>query len=415
MGETYERHRPLMAGIRVHSHVPGSGQFLPGTLTGAATRHLDRKTVLVTNLHVMTENVFRPDRNAVMYQPGPEPNSGTPERVGKLVYWAPIDYTNQNKVDAAIVEPDDPGIVSHQVHNANHDLGIIVPGVKEPEENMEVTVVGAVGGNVTATVRQVNVSIHLDPVYDPATRRLLPHGYSETVYLEATSGPLFKGDSGAPVLYQESPGLFRMVGIIFIARLTPADSQFAYAMKASLVESELGITFGDQPDITVRNTHNRGNPILTSEGLVGRRMVVNDYFEAGEILHAGDVAVVRQLTSPSPSLPGVYKASGDHKQRVVGIVHTSAGKQVGDVMATAGQPVPIVVRGIAKALSGGGLNIGDPVASSATRLTVPGKGRVAAVVSPSAGNPDILGKCLTQGTIANRVIDVLVNIGGTAA
>ncbi len=39
MGDTYERHRPLMAGIKIHSHVPGSGQFLPGTLTGAAIRN----------------------------------------------------------------------------------------------------------------------------------------------------------------------------------------------------------------------------------------------------------------------------------------------------------------------------------------------------------------------------------------
>ena len=36
-----------------------------------------------------------------------------------------------------------------------------------------------------------------------------------------------------------------------------------------------------------------GIPILTSEGFVGQRWIIDDYFRAGERLYAGDVAVVR--------------------------------------------------------------------------------------------------------------------------
>ncbi len=151
-------------------------------------------------------------------------------------------------------------------------------------------------------------------------------------------------------------------------------------------------------------------PMLTSDGFVGQRLIVDDYFTAGETLHAGDIAVIRLSVSPSPSLPRVYKASAGHKQRVIGVVHTPADKQVGDVAATAGQSVSIVMQGIAKALSGGGIEIGDPAASSLHHLRVPGKGLVAAVVRTNAANPDIVGRCLTRGTNAYQVIDILVDL-----
>ena len=80
-----------------------------------------------------------------------------------------------------------------------------------------------------------------------------------------------------------------------------------------------------------------GIPILTSEGFVGQRWIIDDYFQAGETLHAGDVVVVRQRAT-SPFLPRVFKATS-HKQRVIGIVHTPASKQVGDKVAGTGTTV----------------------------------------------------------------------------
>ena len=40
-----------------------------------------------------------------------------------------------------------------------------------------------------------------------------------------------------------------------------------------------------------------GIPILTSEGFVGQRWIVDDYFEAAEAIYCGDVVTVAQDTA----------------------------------------------------------------------------------------------------------------------
>ena len=99
--------------------------------------------------------------------------------------------------------------------------------------------------------------------------------------------------------------------------------------------------------------------------------------------------MVRQRTT-SPYLTRVFKATSSHEKRVVGIVHTPAGKRVGDEMATTGakvaddQYVPIVAKGIAKTLSGGAIGVGDPVmASGLSTKPAPTLGAVATVVGAS--------------------------------
>ena len=165
-------------------------------------------------------------------------------------------------------------------------------------------------------------------------------------------------------------------------------------------------------------------PMLTSEGFVGQRMVINDYFRAGETLHAGDVVIARQR-SASPYLTRVYQATGPHKQRVIGIVHTPAGKQVGDRVATTGATaaedefVPVVVQGIAQALSGEAIGVGDTVASTNGAMRGParssGAGTVAVVVRADAQDPNIVGKCLTSANSAQDVVDILVDLAGPIA
>ena len=124
-----------------------------------------------------------------------------------------------------------------------------------------------------------------------------------------------------------------------------------------------------------------GIPILTSEGFVGQRWIIDDYFQAGETLHCGDVVVIRGTT------PRVHKATSAHVGRVIGIVHTPAAKAVGDQAATSGNYVPIVVKGIAQALSSGSIEVGDPVMASGTRGTPSGKtASVARVVGSATHN-----------------------------
>ena len=137
-----------------------------------------------------------------------------------------------------------------------------------------------------------------------------------------------------------------------------------------------------------------GIPILTSEGFVGQRWIIDDYFRAGETLHAGDVVGVQQGSASQGNLPRVFKIDGDvDKRRVIGIVHTPASKSVGDQVATAGATraedefVPIVVKGIAKTLCTTAIGVGDPVMASGSSAVPTGKtGRVATVTEAATHN-----------------------------
>ena len=239
MSQPFDKHRPLLAGVRVNG----------GTLTGAAIRHSGRKTVLVTNLHVMDENLFPPDPDAIMHQPWPLVPSDTQNRVGTMLDWVPLKAGIGNTLDVAIIKPDDGVEVSYGIHNPTHDMGVIIPGVKEPEQGMELTVVGSSARVRTGRVIDTNGKTRLFSYYDPATQSLRAYGWSGVVVMEFPLGSISEGDSGAPVLFQEKPGLFRMSAIVFYQE-TSGSRQRVYAMRASLVESELGITFGIQPKIT---------------------------------------------------------------------------------------------------------------------------------------------------------------------
>ena len=126
-----------------------------------------------------------------------------------------------------------------------------------------------------------------------------------------------------------------------------------------------------------------GIPILTSEGFVGQRWIIDDYFQAGETLHCGDVVAIQQVPIKRGNAPRVFKiqtavtsiggnsvTSHVDKRRVIGIVHTPSGKRVGDQAATTGTTaaeddyVSIVAKGIAKTLSSGAIGVGDPVVPS---------------------------------------------------
>ncbi len=402
MSQPFDKHRPLLAGVRVNG----------GTLTGAAIRHSGRKTVLVTNLHVMDENLFPPDPDTIMHQPWPLVPSDTQNRVGTMLDWVPLKAGIGNTLDVAIIKPDDGVEVSYGIHNPTHDMGVIIPGVKEPEQGMELTVVGSSARVRTGRVIDTNGKTRLFSYYDPATQSLRAYGWSGVVVMEFPLGSISEGDSDAPVLFQEKPGLFRMSAIVFYQE-TSGSRQRVYAMRASLVESELGITFGIQPKITRRSEENMGIPVLTSEGFSGRRVIIDDYFQAGETLHAGDVAVIRQQAA-SPHLPRVYKSNASHEQRVIGIVHTPEGMQVGEEAATAEGFVPIVVQGVAKALSGRAIGVGDLVASTSRQLRAPGGDNVATVIRATTQDPDIVGRCLSVADSAYDVVDILVDLASVA-
>ena len=84
-----------------------------------------------------------------------------------------------------------------------------------------------------------------------------------------------------------------------------------------------------------------GIPILTSEGFIGRRFIIDDYFRAGDTLRAGDVAGVQQDPNQDDH-PRLFKITlGVDPRRVVGVVHTPPALSLGSSIETEGSPAQV--------------------------------------------------------------------------
>ncbi len=165
---------------------------------------------------------------------------------------------------------------------------------------------------------------------------------------------------------------------------------------ATVIEKALNVSFA-------RSEAEMGIPILTSEGFVGQRLIVDDYFTAGEELLAGDVVGIKADGSD----PKVYKMTSTMDDwRVIGIVHTPSAKSVGDDIASDGQLVPIVIQGVAKAKSAAAIGVGDSV----TPYEHNDSATVSRVETATASTDLIVGRCLTVTPGADQDIEVLVDI-----
>ena len=335
MGEIRSRHRPLLAGIGIKA---ANGSY--GTLTGMATRNSDGKPVLVTNLHIINrewtvsgdESIYQWDVNDAnkvghLYtEDGPD---------GSRDSWVPVErgLLQNNIADVAALELYDDVGAEFALHNhPMHDNRQVIPGVIEPRVGMKLMMLGATSGERTVTVA------HTDQIVlvwgTTFTGASILHGD------RILSSPVQGGDSGAPCIYQEDDNCYRMCCIAFgewHLRDIGLNVGEGFAFPASVAERELGITFGYPYEIKTRSEENMGEPILTSEGFAGRRIIIDDYFQAGETLYAGDVVAIQQASIDRGSHPRIFRIAGDADvRRVIGVVHTPAGKEVGDQMATTG-------------------------------------------------------------------------------
>ena len=391
MGNPTEMHRPLLAGIRVKS----SAHDGYGTLTGLATRYEDGKRVLVTNLHVLTGSQLNASGAEEMYQGG----TSDSHKVGRILDSVHRSAQELTVADIAIVELS-PGVDARfqfNNHNSNneHDMGTILAGTKPHDVDDLLQVVGAEG--VVGSVRVLEIDKNFTQHTSGVT-------YKGITILDTRDRQIQPGDSGSSCLVpdEDNPGCYRMSGIIFAGRNVQNHNFYrGYAFLASVAEEELGIVFGRQHETSERvteaeaeegETSNMGESILTAEGFMGQRWIIDDYFRAGETLHCGDVVVAREHSAINYE-PRVYKAtSSDDRGRVIGIVHTPDSKVVGDQAATTGGTeeeeddlVSIVVKGIAKTLSSGLMGVGDPVVASGSKGTPPGKtGEIVAMVATSS-------------------------------
>ena len=346
MGNYAERHRPVMAGLRIKATRTIGGKPATarvGTLTGLATRNSDGKQVLVTCMHTMAHGFGNAiNHSEVMYQVDHQQKD---DKIGTILYSDPVSLVSPNTVDVAYCALLGGVEASYEPHFHGHEYRPrIIPGTKTPKPKLELIVLGGnVGAKKVEVLRLVDKPLKVKDASDVVAEFTGVVELGNTDLDSNTSFKYLEGDSGAPCLFKVGENSYQMSAILFGGN---EDGTKAYAFPASAAEKELKITFGD-PYGGVR---------------MGKTWIIDDYFQAGETLHCGDVAVVRERPAPpnvpnQPAVPRVYKAAVANKGRVIGIVHTPPGKAVGDQIATRNAApaqdefVPIVVKGVAKTLT----------------------------------------------------------------
>ena len=122
---------------------------------------------------------------------------------------------------------------------------------------------------------------------------------------------------------------------------------------------------------------------------------------------------IKEQSASSP-LPRVFKIDiGVDVPRVIGVVHTPAGKDVGDQVATQDDFVSVVVQGVAQVLSARAISVGDPVTPSGNSGFAPGKiNQVARAGIATTDNDAFIGRCVKGTSGANEVAEILVDISG---
>ena len=377
-------------------------------MTGLATRNSDGKRVLVACRHTLLHGFANASNGTeAMYQLD---HSKEEDKIGTILKVAPLSTTAVNTVDAASCILLEGVEASYEPHLHNHGYPPrIIPGTKAPEQRMELTVLGAItGAKRVEVVRLEPQPITINDKPDRSGNNARFSGVIELGNVDLDTNRTFQfspGDSGAPCLYKVGESSYQMCAILFGGdpNSTPPKT---YALPARAAEMALDITFGD-PYGGVR---------------MGKSWIIDDYFRAGEPLHCGDVAVMRERP-PSPNVQGespvprVYKAGADNKGRIIGIVHTPSGKAVGDRIATRSTAhsqdefVPIVVKGVAKTLTTGMVGLGDPVMASGARARP--KGKAAGVAAVEAVNNAPTAKAVASPSTA--VQDAAVTLSGSGS
>ena len=192
--------------------------------------------MLVTALHVMSEDdalgVYKnPVGDEMMFQGGKDWSC----KVSSRIFWEPISFTKDNVVDIAACELDEEVSADFRLHDVRHSNRIIVAGAKRPKRKMRVTMLGAKSGEVNGTIVAVNQKITVGNGHVKFKGIMDIHYDSHVKY----------GDSGAPVLYKEREGEYRMVGI-HIASEWHRDVRVGCAFPARTAEKKMGITFGER-------------------------------------------------------------------------------------------------------------------------------------------------------------------------
>ena len=269
MGRPRSNHRPLRAGIAI---MPSAGEDHRGTLGTIARRKSDLAKVIVTNVHVVSthRNNYSVNGTEAIYQGG----TAEGNKVGQL-YTETINGVEKkswiqavtrtggtNPVDAAALlvlsDPENRVETSFDVHFPNDDEDdhthidkrpIVSPTV-DPTRVMQLTVVGAGGGQRDVTVLNSNPSenpfVDIEDRDSGETVGRFVFDKTKNFTLSQRNEPSRPHDSGSPILWVDEHGNYRIVGIHFGGDDKDAQnrSRTGFASRASAIEEELGITFG---------------------------------------------------------------------------------------------------------------------------------------------------------------------------
>ena len=314
-----QNHRPLRGGIAVW---PSTGPGARGTLTAVARRVGFDTKVLVTNIHVVSTSAdnYTLTEGEYLYQGG----TAQSDRIGKtFTYtdgtnsWLPVVSSGRHQDGQQYRNPGDITLLDVS-NGVTTDLGlhvddgsggheqrpIVYPPV-EPLPNMRVQVFGSVTGPGEARITFVDGEDEARriSVKNSETGEKIYYRFKETVILSRVPHPGQKGDSGAPCVWEDEDGNYRLVCILFagIETKKPGTEEFesltGYAMPARLAESLLGITFGVQAP-----TAEAGDPITVNAGerftLDGRASMVNEP-NAGPLEYSWE----RYISTPRPTGP----------------------------------------------------------------------------------------------------------------
>ena len=175
----------------------------------------------------------------------------------------------------------------------------------DPLRNMKVQVFGSVTGPGEAriTVADGPNEARRITVVNSETEEKLYYRFKETVVLSRVPHPGQKGDSGAPCVWEDDDGNYRLVCILYggIATINLETEEperlTGYAMPARLAESLLGIYFGVKAP-----TAEAGDPITANVGetitLDGGNSMVNEP-DAGPLEYSWE----RYIATPRPTDP----------------------------------------------------------------------------------------------------------------
>ena len=313
-----QNHRPLRGGIAVW---PSTGQGARGTLTAVARRIGFGTKVLVTNIHVVStsDDNYTLTEGEYLYQGG----TGSSDRIGKtFTYtdgtnsWLPVvssgkhqdaqEYRNPGDITLLDVKDGvrtDLGLHVDDGLGGHEQRPIVFPAV-HPVEDMRVQVFGAVTGPGEANINAVDNEMQARRItVKISDTKKIYYRFKNTVVLGRAQHPGQKGDSGAPCVWEDDDGNYRLVCILYggIATINLETEEperlTGYAMPARLAESLLGIYFGVKAP-----TAEAGDPITANVGetitLDGGNSMVNEP-DAGPLEYSWE----RYIATPRPTDP----------------------------------------------------------------------------------------------------------------